>query len=133
MAGNVRDGTRRHRFDMFDGKKVEDGTGRDGKIMKIIVAWMGRDGTMGVDFSTRRDGKKKCHDGTGRYITIVTTGLDGKEKISRRDGTVYIFLLDGTGRCIHFHDGTGRYIISSTTGRDGTFLFFDGTGGALFS
>ena len=78
---------------MFDGKKVEDGTGRDGKIMKIIVAWMGRDGTMGVDFSTRRDGKKKCHDGTGRYITIVTTGLDGKEKISRRDGTVYILSL----------------------------------------
>ena len=31
-------------------------TGRDGKIMKIIVALIGRDGTVGVIFSTRRDG-----------------------------------------------------------------------------
>ena len=55
MAGNIRDGTGRHRFDTLGGKKIEDGTGRDGKIMKIIVAWIGRDGTVGVNFSTGRD------------------------------------------------------------------------------
>ena len=32
-------------FDMFGGKSIEDGTGRDGKALKIVVAWMGRDGT----------------------------------------------------------------------------------------
>ena len=53
--GNIRDGTGRYCFDMFAGKKIEDGTGRDrtgqdGKIMKNIVAWMGRDGTVGVNF-----------------------------------------------------------------------------------
>ena len=42
MAGD----TRRYCFDMFGGKKIEDGTGRDGKIMKIIVSWTGRDGTV---------------------------------------------------------------------------------------
>ena len=31
MAGNVRDGTGRYSFDMFGGKKNEDGTGRDGE------------------------------------------------------------------------------------------------------
>ena len=56
MAGNIRDGTGRYCVDMFGGKKVEDGTGRDGKIMKIILAWMGWDGTVRVDFL----------DGTGR-------------------------------------------------------------------
>ena len=32
---------------MFGGEKFEDGTGRDGKMMKLILAWMGRDGTVG--------------------------------------------------------------------------------------
>ena len=58
MAGNIRDGTGQYCFDMFDGKKKEDGTERDGKITKIIFAWMKRDGTAGVDFldGTGRDG-----------------------------------------------------------------------------
>ena len=52
-------------------------------------------------------------------MKFITTGRDGKEKLSRRDGTVYIFLLDGTGRrCIYFF----------TTGRDGTFFLHDGKG-----
>ena len=37
-------------FDMFGREKNEDGTGRDGKIMKIVDAWMGRDGMVGVNF-----------------------------------------------------------------------------------
>ena len=82
MAGNIRDGTGRYCFDMFDGKKNEDGTGREGKIMKNVVAWMGRDGTVGVKFldGTRRYSTVtfSFHDGTGRYIKIVTTGRDGK-------------------------------------------------------
>ena len=58
MACNTRDGTGRYCFDMFGGKKNEDGTGRDGKIMKTIVSWMGRDGTVGVNliFSAGRNG-----------------------------------------------------------------------------
>ena len=58
MAGNIRDGTGRYCFDMFRGQKMktEDGTGPDGKMMKIALAWMGRDGTVGVNFL----------DGTGR-------------------------------------------------------------------
>ena len=54
MAGD----TRRYCFDMFGGKKIEDGTGRDGKIMKIIVSWTGRDGTVQWPFCfmTGRDG-----------------------------------------------------------------------------
>ena len=49
-------------------------TGRDGKIMKNIVAWMGLDGTVGANFL----------DGTGRYSTMTflfhdgTGGRDGK-------------------------------------------------------
>ena len=77
MAGNIRDGTGRYCFDMFAGKKLKtgrDGTGRDGKIMKNIVAWMGLDGTVGANFL----------DGTGRYSTMTflfhdgTGGRDGK-------------------------------------------------------
>ena len=75
------------------------------------------------------------HDGTGRQIKIVMTGRDGKQKLSRGDGTVNKNCLDGTGRYIYsffrrygtvhiiFHDGTGRYVISSTTGRDGISFF----------
>ena len=70
MAGNIRDGTGRYCFDMFGGEKVEGGTGRDGKMMKIILAcWMGREGTVGVNFL----------DGTGRYSAtgdILSTGRD---------------------------------------------------------
>ena len=59
-------------------KKKEDGTGRDGKTMKITVAWMRRDGTVGVNF------------------------LDGTLGISfvpgRRDGTVGAGVVNGTGR-----------------------------------
>ena len=58
MAGNTRERTGRYCYDMFGGEKIEDGTGRDGEIMKIIVAWMGRDRTVGVDFL----------DGTGRTV-----------------------------------------------------------------
>ena len=58
MASSIRDGTGRYCFDMFGGKKNEDGTGRNGKMIKIIVAWMGRDRTVGVDFL----------DGTGRTV-----------------------------------------------------------------
>ena len=63
MAGNIRDGTGRYYFDMFGGKKIEDGTGRDG----------------GCKFSRRRDGtvSKNCLDGTGRQVKIVMTGMDG--------------------------------------------------------
>ena len=57
--------TGRYCFDMFGGKKVK--TGRDGKIMKIIVAWMGRDGMVGVNFL----------DGTGRYTTMTFLFHDG--------------------------------------------------------
>ena len=56
---------------MFGGENIEDETGRDGKIVKIMVTtWMGRDGTVGVNFL----------DGTGRY-SIMT-----------------FFFHDGTGR-----------------------------------
>ena len=44
MAGNIRDGTGRYCFDMFGGKKNEDGTGRDGKKMKnyiCLAGWVG--------------------------------------------------------------------------------------------
>ena len=61
MAGNIRDGMGRDCFDTFGAKKIEDGTGRDGKIIKIAVGWMGRDGTLGVKFL----------DGTGRYSTMT--------------------------------------------------------------
>ena len=70
MVGNVRDGTGRHCFDMFDGKKNEDGTGRDGKIMKIRLAWRRRDGTVGVNFP----------DGTERYSTMTFLFHDGTER-----------------------------------------------------
>ena len=43
MAGNIRDGTGRYCFDMFGGKNIEDGTGRDGK--KIKAQLPGWDGT----------------------------------------------------------------------------------------
>ena len=71
MAGNFRDGTGRYCFDMFGGGKNGNGTGRDGKIMKIIVAWMGRDGTVGGCEFSRRDGTLQYndllfHDGTRR-------------------------------------------------------------------
>ena len=63
MAGNIRDGTGRYCFDMFGGKKIEDGTGRDGGCQ-----FSRRDGTVQYDdlFVSRRDGtiKKKNHDGT---------------------------------------------------------------------
>ena len=49
-------------------------------------------------------------------------GRDGKKTSSRRDATVYNFLLDGTGRCMYFfHNGTGRY-----------FFFHDGKGMSFF-
>ena len=74
-----------------------EGTGRDGRC----------------EFS-RRDGTVKYkdllfHDGTGRYMKIVTTGRDGMVNRNCHDGTVYFLLLDGTGRCIKCF----------TTGRDG--------------
>ena len=69
MAGNNRDGTGQYFSDMFGGKNVQDGTGRDGIIMKIVVAWMRRDGTVGVNFL----------DGTGRYSTITFLFHDGTE------------------------------------------------------
>ena len=52
---------------MFGGNNIEDGTGRDGKALTIIVAWMGRDGTVGVN----------CLDGTGRYSTKTFLFHDG--------------------------------------------------------
>ena len=57
MARNIRDRTGRYCFDVFGGEKVEGGTGQDGKKMKIVVAWTGRDGTVGVISSTGRDGR----------------------------------------------------------------------------
>ena len=66
MVGNFRDWTGRYCFDMFGGEKIEDGTGRHGKIMKVIVAWMGQDGTVGVNFL----------DGTGRYSKMTFLFLD---------------------------------------------------------
>ena len=80
-----------YRFDTFGGEKNENGTGRDGKNMEIIIAWRGRDGTMGVNF----------RDGTGRYSTMnfrFMTGRDGKYKLSRRHGKVRKHCHDGTGR-----------------------------------
>ena len=68
MAGNIRDGTGQYCFDMFDGKKKEDGTERDGKIIEIIVASMRpRDRTVGVNFP----------DGTERYSTMTFLFHDG--------------------------------------------------------
>ena len=70
MAGNIRDRTGRYCFDIFGGKKNKHGTERDGKIMKIIVAWMRWNGTVGVNFlyGTGRYSTKTFlfHDGTGR-------------------------------------------------------------------
>ena len=78
MAGSIGDGTGRYCFDTFGGIFFQDGTRRDGKILKIIVAWMGRDWTVGVNF------------------------LDGTLGISfvpgRRDGTVGAGVVNGTGR-----------------------------------
>ena len=67
MACNIPDGTGRYCFDMFGGNNIEDGTGRDSKALTIIVAWMGRDGTVGVN----------CLDGTGRYSTKTFLFHDG--------------------------------------------------------
>ena len=78
MADNLRDGTGRYCFDMFGGKK----TGRDGKLIKIIVAWMRREGTVGVNFL----------DGTGRYSTMTFLC------VSWRDGTINENGHNGTGR-----------------------------------
>ena len=82
MADNIRDGTERYCFDMFVGKRIEDGRWRDGKIMKIIVAWMGRDETVGANFLDGTGRYRRMtvlfHDGTGREIKIVTTGRDAK-------------------------------------------------------
>lgn len=61
MAGNTRDGTGRDCLDMFVGGKKEDGTGWDGKIMKNVVGWTGRDATVGVKQS-RRAGTVKYND-----------------------------------------------------------------------
>ena len=82
MVGNIREGMGRYCFDMFGEKWFEDGTGRDGKIMNIIAAWMGRDGTVGVNFVDGTGSYSTMtfffHDGTGRSIKIVTTGRDGR-------------------------------------------------------
>ena len=60
MAGNIRDGTEWYCFDMFGGKKDEDGTGRDGKITNYTcLDGTGRDG--GCEFS-RRDGTVQYDD-----------------------------------------------------------------------
>ena len=48
-------------FDRLGGNKSENGTGRNGKEIGIIVAWLGRDRTVGVNFV----------DGTGRYSTMT--------------------------------------------------------------
>ena len=145
-----RDGTV---FTCLAGKKIEDGTGRDEKIMKIIISWTGRDGTVCVKFldGTGRyssmtflfhDGTgmycKSYLDGTGRQIKIITTGRDVVYFFARRDGTVifivlngtrqFCFYLDGTGRSMIFHAGKGRYFCFFR--RDGTVhsCFLDGTG-----
>ena len=67
MAGNIRERTGRYCYDMFGGEKIEDGTGRDGKTMKTTVAWMKRDGTVGVNFL----------NGTGWYSTTTFLFHDG--------------------------------------------------------
>ena len=67
MAGTIRDGTGRYCFDMFGRRKTQDGTGRDGKILSIMVAWMGRERTVGVNFL----------DGMGRYSTMIFLSHDG--------------------------------------------------------
>ena len=64
MVGNIRDGTGRYCFDMFGGKMFEDRTGREVKIMEIIVTWIGRDGTVGLNFL----------DETGLTIYLMTAG-----------------------------------------------------------
>ena len=61
MAGDLRDGTGRSCIDMFGEKTFEDGTGRDGKIMTILVPWVAQDRTVGVIFLDR----------TGRYSTMT--------------------------------------------------------------
>ena len=63
MAGNIRDGAGRYCFDIFGREKIwrRDGTGRDGKTMEIIVAGMGRYGTVRDSTMT-----SLFHDGTGR-------------------------------------------------------------------
>ena len=48
--------TGRDCFDTFGGKKNDAENGRDGTKMNTIVGWMGRDGTVGMNFSTGRDG-----------------------------------------------------------------------------
>ena len=69
MAGNLfetgRDGTV---LTCLTGKKLK--AGRDGKMMKIMVAWMERNGTVGVDFL----------DGTVRYNTMAFLFHDGTER-----------------------------------------------------
>ena len=60
MDSNVRDGTGLDCYDVIGGKKKK--TGRDGKTMKILVHWMGRDETVGDKFL----------DGTGRYSSTIT-------------------------------------------------------------
>ena len=65
MAGNIRDGTGRYCFGMFGGKNLEDGTEREN--IKSIVPWIGRLGTVGVNFL----------DSTGRYSTMPFLFHDG--------------------------------------------------------
>ena len=59
MAGDIRDWTGRYCFDMFGGKKKEDGAARDGKKLKTIVSRTGRDGLR--EFP-RRDGTVQFKD-----------------------------------------------------------------------
>ena len=117
MAGNIRDGTGRYCVDMFGGKKVEDGTGRDGKVQWPFGLMTGRDGKQKLP---RRDGtvNKNCHDGTERYIFFCSTGRDGACNFPRRDGMVYYF----------FHDEKGRYFFVFSTARAVNFVFTTGRG-----
>ena len=70
VPGNIRDGTRRDRFDTYGAGKLK--TGREGKMINFVVYWVGRYRTVGVKFldetvsystisfffMTERDGKK---------------------------------------------------------------------------
>ena len=93
-----RGGTRRDRLFLFGGKNNYNGPGRDGKMNRSKVGGTGR-----RVHNSRRDGTVKFngkyfHGGTGRSLFFSPVRRDGIYFFPRRDGTVNIFSLGGTGR-----------------------------------
>lgn len=86
-----RGGMGRDCFDLFGGNKIEDGTGRDGKMAAKLVGGTGR---WAHNVSTGRNGKFQ----QGRFSRRDRTIKYNEFFFPWRDGTVNDFFRDGAGR-----------------------------------